>query len=193
MLLTLFFISVYLGLESDDASLKEGKNLVNFMLLYFIGHGIRNKLIVKESSMKNYILVFLLFNVALLTIYYMSFGHSVARFIHDYGWTYNSPLLIMNAISFFMLFTKLNIKANAISVVAKSVFPIYLIHSNLNVQKVLWPFIQNSFNTDNLILRNVICTIGIMLFCIVIDKCLAPIYCKISNCLINKLYKNSIV
>ena len=46
---------------------------------------------------------------------------------------------------------------------------IYLIHSNLNVQKLLWPFIQESFNTDNLVLRNVVLTICIMLLCIAID------------------------
>lgn len=39
------------------------------------------------------------------------------------------------------IFTKLTIKAKLISFVAKSVFPIYLIHLNLNVQKLLWPFI----------------------------------------------------
>lgn len=92
------------------------------------------------------------------------------------------------------IFTKLTIKAKLISVVAKSVFPIYLIHSNLNVQKLLWPFfIQESFNTDNLILRNVVLTIGIMLLCVNIDKILAPIYCKISEYSINKIQENIIL
>lgn len=91
------------------------------------------------------------------------------------------------------IFTKLTIKANTISVVAKSVFPIYLIHSNLNVQKLLWPFIQESFYTDNLILRNVMLSIFIMLLCVVIDKILAPIYGMILTCLINKFQKNSVV
>lgn len=94
----------------------------------------------------------------------------------------------------FTIFTKLTIKAKLISVVAKSVFPIYLIHSNLNVQKLLWPFfIQESFNTDNLILRNVALTICIMLLCVAIDKNLAPIFSEISSYLINKLQKNSVV
>lgn len=92
------------------------------------------------------------------------------------------------------IFTKLTIKAKLISVVAKSVFPIYLIHSNLNVQKLLWPFfIQESFNTDNLILRNVALTICIMLLCVAIDKNLAPIFSEISSYLIKKLQKNNVV
>lgn len=92
------------------------------------------------------------------------------------------------------IFTKLTIKAKLISVVAKSVFPIYLIHSNLNVQKLLWPFfIQESFNTDNLILRNVALTICIMLLCVAIDKNLAPIFSEISSYLTNKLQKNNVV
>ena len=64
---------------------------------------------------------------------------------------------------------------------------------NLNVQKLLWPFIQESFNTDNLVLRNVVLTICIMLLCIAIDIILAPVYGMISTYLINKLQKNSVV
>lgn len=91
------------------------------------------------------------------------------------------------------IFTKLTIKAKLISVVAKSVFPIYLIHSNLNVQKILWPLIQECFNTDNFILRNVALTICIMLLCVARDKNLAPIYSEISSYLIKKLQKNNVV
>lgn len=47
-------------------------------------------------------------------------------------------------------------------------------------------FIQESFNTDNLILRNVALTICIMLLCVAIDKNLAPIFSEISSCLIKK-------
>lgn len=79
------------------------------------------------------------------------------------------------------IFTKLTIKTSIISVVAKSVFSIYLIHSNFNVQKLLWPYIQESFNTDNLILRNFVLTICIMLLCIAIDIILAPVYGMIST------------
>lgn len=91
------------------------------------------------------------------------------------------------------IFTKMTIKASIISVIAKSVFLIYLIHSNLNVQKLLWPFIQESFNTDNLVLRNVVLTICIMLLCVNIDKNIAPIYCKISEYSINKIQENIIL
>ena len=123
----------------------------------------------------------------------MGFGHGAALFIHRWGWGYNSPLLIINTILLFMVFTKLPIKANSISVVAKSVFPIYLINSNLNVQKLLWPFMQESFNTGNLILRNVVLTNCIMLLCMVIDKILVPIYGKITLFSINKLHINNIL
>ena len=125
----------------------------------------------------------------------MGFGHGVASFIHRWGWGYNSHLVNTNAILLFMVFAKLTIKANFISVVAKSVFLIYLIHSNLNVQKILWPLIQECFNTDNLILRNFVLSVCIMLHCVVIDKFLAPIYGMISTYLIKKykrlvLYEN---
>lgn len=125
----------------------------------------------------------------------MGFGHGVASIIYRWGWGNNSPLLIINTILLFMIFTKLTIKVKLISVVAKSVFPIYLIHSNLNVQKILWPLIQECFNTDNLILRNFVLSVCIMLLCVDIDKFLAPIYGMISTYLIKKykrlvLYEN---
>lgn len=193
MLAILVFISVYLGIMSDDQSLKEGKNIINFILIYFIGYGIRHKFICSDYSLKKNIVLLLVFNLTLLPIYYMGFGHGVASLIYRWGWGYNSPLLIINAILLFVIFTKLTINANTISVVAKSVFPIYLIHSNLNIQKILWPFIQENFNIDNLILRNVVLTICIMLFCVLIDKCFAPIYGKISEISINKLLVNNIL
>lgn len=178
---------------SDDQSLKEGKNIINFILIYFIGYGIRHKFICSDYSLKKNIVLLLVFNLTQLPIYYMGFGDGVASLIHRWGWGYNSPLLIINAILLFVIFTKLTINANTISVVAKSVFPIYLIHSNLNIQKILWPFIQENFNIDNLILRNVVLTICIMLFCVLIDKCFAPIYGKISEISINKLLVNNIL
>lgn len=193
MLVILIFISVYLGITSDDQSLKDGKNITNFILIYFIGYGIRHKFIGGDYSLKREIVLLLAFNLTLLPIYYMGFGHGVASLIHRWGWGYNSPLLIINAILLFMVFTKLTIKANTISFVAKSVFPIYLIHSNLNVQKLLWTFMQESFNTGNLILRNIVLAICIMLLCMVIDKILVPIYGKITLFSINKLHINNIL
>ncbi len=185
MLAVLVFISVYLGIKSDDQSLKEGKNITNFILIYFIGHGIRHKILVGDYSLKKDIAIFLTFNLSLLSIYYMTFGHGVASFIHRWGWGYNSPLLILNAVLLFMVFTKLTVKANFISIIAKSVFPIYLIHSNLNVQNLLWPFIKTSYGIDDILIRNIVCTLIVMIFCVIIDKCLSPIYRKISNYSIN--------
>lgn len=189
MLAVLVFISVYLGIKSDDQSLKEGKNITNFILIYFIGHGIRHKIIVGDYSLKKDIAIFLTFNLSLLSIYYMTFGHGVASFIHRWGWGYNSPLLILNAVLLFMVFTKLTIKANFISIIAKSVFPIYLIHSNLNVQKLLWPFIKTSFDMDSILIRNIFWTLFIMSCCVIIDRYFAPIYRKISDYSINLFQK----
>ena len=113
-----------MGITSDDQSLKDGKNITNFILIYFIGYGIRHKFIGGNYSLKKDIVLLLAFNLTLLPIYYMGFEHRVASIIYRWGWGYNSPLLIINAILLFMIFTKLTIKAKLISVVAKSVFPI---------------------------------------------------------------------
>ena len=126
------------------------------------------------------IVIFFLFNMVFLLGYYMTFGHSVAECIYTWGWGYNSPLLMINAILLFGVFTKIKIHSKVILSIAKSVFPIYLIHSNLNVQKILWPFVENNFRIDNVLFRNMICAVVIMLLCIVIDKSFAPFYGRMS-------------
>lgn len=187
MLLILIFISVYLGIKSDDISLKEGKNITNFILIYFIGHGLKNNAIGINCSLIMSIVIFFLFNMVFLLGYNMTFGHSAARCIYTWGWGYNSPLLIINAILLFGIFIKIKIHSKVILSVAKSVFPIYLIHSNFNVQKILWPFVENNFRIDNILFRNMICAMGIMLLCIAIDKCISPLYSQISNYLTRKI------
>lgn len=189
MCLVLTFISVYLGLKSDDVSLNGGKNIVNFMLIYFLGHCIRMKYFIPNIKLKSWILLYLAFNMFECSAYYLSFGHGLAGKINHYGWEYNSPLLIINAILFFMIFTKLRIESPFVISLARSVFPIYLIHSNLNVQHVLWPIVKNSTN-GNLFVSNLATAILIVSMCILIDKLLAPCYHRIADCFVNRINYN---
>lgn len=186
MCIILAFISVYLGIKSDDASLNGGKNIVNFFFIYFLGHGIRMKYFFSTLTLKSWIMIYLGFNILECTIIYLSLGHRLAVWLYTYGWTYNSPLLIINAISFFMIFSKLRIESHFISSVARSVFPVYLIHSNLNVQNVLWPIVKSMY-CGNLLIANIIVASFIMLMCILIDKLMTPCYHKIGKCLINNI------
>ena len=189
MCLILAFISVYIGIKSDDVSLNGGKNIVNFIFLYFIGHGIKMGYFVPNFTLKTWILVYLVFNVLECAIYILSYGHGLAGKLFTYGWGYNTPLLIVNAVLFFIMFTKLKMDSSFISSVARSVFPVYLIHSNLNIQNVLWPIVK-SLSYGNLLISNLITTVVIMLTCILIDKILSPCYHWIAECFVNRINYN---
>lgn len=189
MCVILAFISVYLGLKSDDVSLNGGKNIVNFIFIYFLGHSIRMKYFIPNLKLRSWILLYLVFNIFECSVYYLSFGHGLAGKINHYGWEYNSPLLIINAILFFMIFAKLKIESAFITSLARSVFPIYLIHSNLNIQHVLWPVVM-SITNGNLLVSNLTSTIIIMSMCILIDKILAPCYHRIADCFVNRINYN---
>lgn len=180
MCVIMAFISVYLGIKGDDVSLNGGKNLVNFIFIYFLGHAIKMKYFVPNLSLKTWIMVYMAFNVLECSTYYLSFGHGLACKISVYGWTYNSPLLIINAILFFMIFSKLKIESSFIPSLARSVFPIYLIHSNLNVQNISWPIVKDASNINQLA-SYLAATFIIMLLCMLIDKILAPIYHRIGD------------
>lgn len=184
MCVLMAFISVYLGIKSDDVSLNGGKNLVNFIFIYFLGHAIKMKYFIPNLSLKIWIMAYLAFNILECATYYLSFGHGLACKISVYGWAYNSPLLILNAILFFMVFNKLKIESSFISSLARSVFPIYLIHSNLNVQNVLWPIVKD-WSSVNLLASYLAASFIIMLLCILIDQILAPIYHRIGDRIIN--------
>lgn len=163
-----------------------GEKYCKFLFIYFLGHGIRMKYFFSTLTLKSWIMIYLGFNILECTIIYLSLGHRLAVWLYTYGWTYNSPLLIINAISFFMIFSKLRIESHFISSVARSVFPVYLIHSNLNVQNVLWPIVKSMY-CGNLLIANIIVASFIMLMCILIDKLMTPCYHKIGKCLINNI------
>lgn len=172
----LAFITIYLGIKSDDPSLNGGKNVVNFIFIYFLGHGIREKIFFPNFSLSFWMIMYFAFNIILCSIYYLSFGHGLSNTIYHWGWGYNSPLLIINAMLFFMIFVNLKINSAKITKIAKSVFAIYLIHSNLHVQNILWPLVLKTSIVKNLLLSNILITIVILFICIVLDKILSPFY-----------------
>lgn len=97
------------------------------------------------------------------------------------SWDYNSPLLIFNAGLFFLLFEKISFSSSVVLKIATSVFPIYLIHSNLQIQRFLWPSLQKLSDSDPLWIKYTFISIMIMMVCVALDKLFAPIYNAIAK------------
>lgn len=181
MLTILIFISMYLGTFGNDSSLKEGKNIVNFMTIYFLGNEFRYKRLVPNMSKKYILLILILFNFLFMSVVYFGYGTIFVSKLRIISWDYNSPLLIFNAGLFFLLFEKISFSSSVVLKVATSVFPIYLIHSNLQIQGILWPFLQKLSGSDSLWIKYAFISIMIMMVCIALDKLFAPIYNAIAK------------
>lgn len=191
LLLTLGFISLYMGIISIDTSLYEGKNIINFVFVYLIGHHInKNKDNIYTVNQNIWIILYILLNVSIIAIYYLSYNTIGENILWNCSFNYCSPLLITNAILFFIIFGYFNIHSGSINYIASSTFAMYIIHEH--------PIIKNSIirSLDLLLYDQIsspfilfislsIITIIMMFFMIILDKILTPIWS-----LPNKIIKN---
>lgn len=181
LLVTLGFIAVYMG-TMHDAALLDGKNLVMFMLLYVLGdmlHVYQDML--AKIKMRPLIITYIMLNISLVTAYMCLFGNIFGKALWRLSYPYCSPILIINAIIFFVIFSKIKIRSSIVNNLSGSVFTIYILHhQSLIVNKVLKPFCMGMYegfsNNPFLVLIFLVCiTIITMLFSIVLDKLFQPI------------------
>lgn len=194
-LIALTYIAIFVGSLQGCSSLAEGKNIVNFMLLYTIGDTLRVKSDYwQKISYLKLITVFLSVNSLTVTLWMITYGNSLNHIIWVLSYPYCSPVLYFNALLVFVFIGKFKIQSRTINYVASSMFAVYLIHYN--------PVIFN-----NIIRRFTVCALGMLgtapyivipfLFiealaiigiCVIIDKSLSPLW-NYSNQLLTKVEK----
>lgn len=125
--LTIFSLcAFYFGnfLNSTYFYFNEGYSITTFMLIYLVGRYLRlygmsyfNKVSMYKSIM----------------MYFVSLGLIIfVRFIsnnEDQWLNYNSPLIIISAVLFFVIFTKISLKNKFINVVSLSCLSAYIFHT----------------------------------------------------------------
>lgn len=130
VLVILSWISCWCGLMGFDASLHEGYNVLHFTLLYLIG----NTLAVykdKCNSIPTWAVVsaYVLLAVGSVVCAFCGMAY-LPKYTIIFHWLfeYNSLLLILQAVLFFMLFMRLHFQSRAVNYMASSSLAIYLIH-----------------------------------------------------------------
>ena len=115
LLAILTFMSVYIGnVTEGDISLVEGKNLTNFLLLYALGNTIRhNQNLINGCSQTKLVTSYLLFNV-LLVVGFM-YVPLIAGKIWKYSYAYDSPIIMVNSVWIFAIFSKLDVKSRFVN------------------------------------------------------------------------------
>ena len=134
LLAILTFMSVYIGnVTEGDVCLVEGKNLTNFLLLYTLGNSLRHyQEHINGCSQFKLVITYLLFN-AFLVIGFM-YIPIIAGKIWKYSYAYDSPIIMVNSVWIFAIFSKLNVKSRFVNWMGSGVFACYL----LQCPAILW-------------------------------------------------------
>ena len=182
-------IAIYYGHLAKEVSFSEGKNLLNFMLIYQAGHMLKEYSSKwKTLNRKHLTVCYLLLNFILVVLFVLTRGGWFGAVVWDLCFPYNSPILILNAVLLFIVFGSMEFCSTLVNRLAKSCFAIYLIHgAALIVTGVERPIINGIFHQSG---DNVIATIPIlfamslviMLGCIAIDTAFHPLWRRI-DCL----------
>lgn len=129
IIILLFFFSIWPSFLPYGPSNDLGYGIVSFTILYIIGGYIKKYYQCSCKSIK-YILIYLICTI-------ITFMFSIFKGTW-YPWGYNFIFNVIGAISLFLAFTKMNIKSKIINNIATFTFPIYLIHFNPVVIKVIY-------------------------------------------------------
>ena len=197
LLVVLGFISVYMGILHEP-SLNTGKNLVLFMFLYVLGDclNVKKNIYIRYSFLQ-IVLVYLLFNVALVYGYTTNHSSFLGRVLWNLSYPYCSPFLIVNAVILFMLFSKMDFKSKYVNWLSSSVFAVYIIHhQHFILYSIIGPIAINIIKMakDPLIVISSLCFLSmlILLVCILIDKIFIPLWnylIPLSNHIESRLYQ----
>lgn len=181
LLLALAFTSIYGAMMGDEAYV-DGKNLVLFMTIYVLGD-ILNKESISLHNIKTYwiVLLWILLNIVIVISYVHYCETSVGECLWELSYPYSSPLLIVNATLFFLLFSRFNITSKLINTAATSVFAVYILteHSLIKplLLKPVYEWIYHTFESNfSIIAITMFFAFIVMVFAILIDKLLLPVY-----------------
>lgn len=181
----LVIISAYYGLFSQRADLLDGKNVVNFVLIYCLGNYARHHISVAFLKEKRNLLLlaYLLINIFIITL--LSLGNSFSHKIFILCFPYNSPILQLNAFIFFLIFVSFDqFKSKVVNWIAASMFSVYLIHESIHVGPYIYAFINSltvQLSGPLLALSVFGLAVVVCILCVIIDKFCQPVIGFVEN------------
>ena len=181
MLITLF-LNQFKTVSHGDPSLRDGKNLANFLFLYVVGNSLNKYKSYWERIKYSYLIaVYIVLNIVLVVSYLLSGSASIiSKIVWELSFPYCSPVLLINALLLFMIIGKVHLHSSKINYLASSTLAIYLIHSQpviLDAIGKVVPMLKDwSFNDVTFLLLMVCYALAIMFVSILVDKVLQPIW-----------------
>ena len=161
----------------NNPNFTEGKNIVNFAFLYLLGDWLKNTFVITDTNRKKmrlqytclYLLIALVIGIAL---FYASprFYNIIIRACYRY----DSPVLMLMSVMFFLVFTTFDFSSKGVNWVASSAVAVYAIHENKYFDKQLWyGFIEQQYLSNDIgsfLLLLLGCCVCMYVACIFIDK-----------------------
>lgn len=143
------FVTFYWGWFAQHPSLFDGKNVVNFIFLYMLGNWLRTRIVERTGDLKKartrYLISYLVVAICIGVLLY--FSNAVMQdHLKRLCYGYNSPVLILMSVLFFLIFTTFTFKNKLVNWVAGSVFAVYCVHENRYFFREAWyGFIENQY------------------------------------------------
>ena len=127
------------------------------------------------------ILAYLVLNVLEVVCYVFFHDSLLGKVLWVIAYPYCAPLLIMNAVLLFVIFSKFNFRSKAVNWLSLSVFSVYVLHhQHFILYLLIGPCVLyiHTVAHDPLILLTLLggLTLLIMLTCMVVDKLCSPIW-----------------
>lgn len=143
LLISLFFMTTYMGLVKGLPMEYEGKGVISFIFLYIIGDTLRYY----EKWWKSIsIWKILMCYVVLNTLIFLGIKYGdekISGIVFYLSYPYGSPVIVLNAILLFILFGHITINSDMINWFAKSTLSIYLLHVHPVVLNIIFiPFMK---------------------------------------------------
>lgn len=132
----LLIISCYFGFIRNHPANTNGYTLIQFITMYFIGR----KIAVSNYSLGIFKSVSTYFISSILCGILMWMAYSLGKPNISWHLTYyNNPLIILSAISLFLLFRNFQFHSSFINRISKSSFGIYLFQSSYLIGSITYP------------------------------------------------------
>lgn len=167
-----------------------GRSLFTFILLYFVGAYLRKYPVENNYLFKKYtrtakkhifIILYLIcatFNFLIAIVgkdlsNYGTMASQVGKIMSVSATNFLSPILILQSIFYFLIFTQIDLKSKFVNGIAKSTFGVYLIHENYYIRNNLYNYLGITIaNNPSSKIIIVVLTLSICLFVIsvIIDK-----------------------
>ena len=142
------FQTIYGWLFQSVSWFNYGYSTISFVGIYLLSGYVRRQMGEVKKSIKGLSCLFAAFVVVNSLMAFLAIRMGYMIYI-DKLYAYNSPLVIIASVIAFLIFTRIEIKAKWINVIAASSFAAFLLHCNyFFLEEVYVKFIKSWFLTD---------------------------------------------